>query len=112
MPPPKSHRYSSSWNGRVVQLDTVADASKCTPNGATPDVRETATLGVMSEAGDHVMYAVVVTDPVLLLFRGSNRTVNDGDRKPVVDPLVPTGMYPTADTCHGTVAAVSSYTGM
>src|SRR5262245_18875821 len=44
---PKSHAYSSSWNGRDVEVDVVAVASKYTDSGATPVTR----LGMLAAAG-------------------------------------------------------------
>ena len=54
---PKFHRYSRSWNERVVAVAVVAVASKNTDNGATPVVR----LGTFESA----MAPPVAEHPVL-----------------------------------------------
>lgn len=44
---PKFQRYSRSWNGVVVAVDVVPEASKNTDNGATPDIRDGTTDSVI-----------------------------------------------------------------
>lgn len=69
---PKSQVYSRSWNGRVVVVAVVPEASKKTASGATPEVRAATCEGsviagdVTAEGGVEVQETAVVVGVVVV----------------------------------------------